>query len=302
MIIIYDSGGRNIFSDIIKENGQNCSNHFRYLVPGRFGRYFGSKGLLRRLPDTDDSDPLIIVFDSGTTPSYVRRIKMRFLRKKVIYWCWNRIDEKEASKVEQIQRLVPVWSYSPDDCKRYGLKYNTQFFFDSFIPDDLTARQIRYDPNARHKALFIGRQKKEREEILSWCFSELKKCGVEIETYISKPGKKILGRRVIREKLIPYKDIIEKTKHSDIVIDCYGSERAGCSLRVMEAMFFGKKLITDNHSLAEYDFYDSHNIYIIGKENKSLNDFLAEPYVPVPHEIRDRYRFSNWIDRFMEIN
>ena len=61
-----------------------------------------------------------------------------------------------------------------------------------------------------------------------------------------------------------------------------------------------KRAASNHLDLAEYDFYDSHNIYITGKDNRSLKEFIEVPVRPVPEEIRNRYRFSAWLERFSE--
>lgn len=302
MIIYYDSGSRH-FTDIFTENGQTCVQHYRYLFPGRIGGYICSRKWLKPvslvLPEVSAGDPLIIVFDTATTVSYIKKLKRKYPNKHIIFWCWNRISEEKAEDIEQIKKMVDVWSYSRDDCSRYNLKYNTQFFFDSLIPETVSENIGNVESHSGTKALFIGREKKAREKVLNKVFADLEEAGAEVDTYISK-GRSGRYKYALREKLIPYKEVIERSKDADVLIDCYGTDKAGCSLRAMEAIFLGKKLITDNLSLADYDFYDSHNIYFVGKEDRSLKEFLAEPSVAVDKEIRDRYRFSSWIERFLQ--
>ena len=298
MIVYYDSGGR-LFTAYFKENGQECVQQLRYLLPGSIGRCLCRKTplalMLRRFPDVDPSDGRIIVFDTRTPASYIEKLRHIYPEKEIVFWFWNPVNDNNRVILDRVRKIVPVWSYSPDDCRQYDLKYNTQFYFDSLIPE-----QFPETHNAVPKAFFLGRSKSARAHVLDRIISELQENGVEVESIITKPRHKDFRQQLFREKLIPYSTVLEKTRNADILIDCYGRDRAGCSLRVMEAMFFGKKLITDNLALAEYDFYDSHNIYITGKDNRSLKEFIEVPVRPVPEEIRNRYRFSAWLERFSE--
>ena len=303
MIIYYDSGGR-LFTDIISENGQKCVQQYRSIIPGTNGMIMFRFKLMRKLfcrfPVVDVTESNIIVFDTWIDYYYIKALKKKYPDKRIHYWLWNQIDEKSIEDVERIKTLVPVWSYSPADCEKYGLKYNTQFFFDNLIPENKEELTRKKRSDEGLKALFIGREKKRRSDILQHIISELEKNGVEVSSYISKSDRVGFRKYILNEKLIPYKEVLKKTEKTDILIDCYGREDAGCSLRVMESLFFEKKLVTNNLSLAYYDFYDSHNIYIMGKEERSLKEFLSEPYVPVSRDIRDRYRFSSWVERFLE--
>ena len=85
---------------------------------------------------------------------------------------------------------------------------------------------------------------------------------------------------------------------SQILIDFYADPTAGLSLRAMEAMFFGKKMITNRLLMRNEDFYDSRNIFILGEEERTLKEFLEEPYAPPDPAVRDRYLLSNWLKRF----
>nr|MCR4860735.1 hypothetical protein [Bacteroidales bacterium] len=122
--------------------------------------------------------------------------------------------------------------------------------------------------------------------------------GVEVNMQIrpTQTGK----LRVLKESLLPYRAVIDMVKDADILLDIYTDPEAGLSLRPMEAMFFGKKLITNNLGILSADFYSPANIYVLGHDGRSLREFVACPSVLVPPAVRDRYLLSNWLKRFDE--
>lgn len=69
----------------------------------------------------------------------------------------------------------------------------------------------------------------------------------------------------------------------------------------MEAMFYNKKLITNNIHIKEYDFYIPRNIFILQERNISeLKDFLDLPIIEIAQEIKNKYRFSGgWMKDFL---
>ncbi len=89
-------------------------------------------------------------------------------------------------------------------------------------------------------------------------------------------------------------------KEADILLDYYIYPAAGLSLRAMEALFFGKKLISNNLEILESDFYNPANIYVLDHDARSLREFVDCPLEPVDPAIRDRYLLSNWLKRFDE--
>jgi hypothetical protein len=71
----------------------------------------------------------------------------------------------------------------------------------------------------------------------------------------------------------------------------------------MEAMFFNKKLITDNLDVLNLDFYKEENIFVLGYDKEErLGTFLSSPYTPVDGDILKQYTWEVWLDRFFTIS
>ena len=64
-------------------------------------------------------------------------------------------------------------------------------------------------------------------------------------------------------------------------------------------LFLKKKLITNNASIKEKDFYDSSNIYIIqDMELKGIEEFMKIPYKEVDPKIVSQYEINQWIQNY----
>ena len=82
-------------------------------------------------------------------------------------------------------------------------------------------------------------------------------------------------------------------------MDIMADNQNGLTLRPMEAMFFKKKLITNNADIINYNFYNSENIFILGQRPlEEIPAFLDEPVREVPEDILDEYRMENWLEDF----
>lgn len=94
---------------------------------------------------------------------------------------------------------------------------------------------------------------------------------------------------------ISYRENIENIKKSKIIIDFLNGAHEGLSFRVFECIQFNKKLITDNTTIINYDFYHPNNIFIWDGNNiEDLKKFLTLEYQILP-KIKETYCFSNWI-------
>ena len=67
----------------------------------------------------------------------------------------------------------------------------------------------------------------------------------------------------------------------------------------MEAILFGKKIITNNKFFTtDKDFAQNENIYILDKDNiKGLKSFILKPTVPYNDNLISKYSFYSWMER-----
>lgn len=224
----------------------------------------------------------IIIFDAGIRINVLKWFLKKYKNKRLIFYYWNPVSL--SINPEIIPHEFEKWSYSPDDCKQYNLKYNSTFFFPELL--DNQKHTIKTD------VFFIGKNKK-RKSIL--------------EIY----EKKFQDKRLITDFIIvddggnnriSYSEIIKKDSQSRCILDYYVNPHAGLSLRAMESLFLGKKLITNNEAITEYDFFCPENIFILGQRNENqLETFVNTPYQKVSQEIVSGYSFDCWINRFKNV-
>lgn len=68
----------------------------------------------------------------------------------------------------------------------------------------------------------------------------------------------------------------------------------------MEALFYNKKLITNNTDIRRYDFYNPKNIFIFGEDSlEGIKEFVESPITEVPEQIRQRYDINTWIEHYL---
>lgn len=99
---------------------------------------------------------------------------------------------------------------------------------------------------------------------------------------------------------VSYHEAMEKTKSSKIVIDIRKKHHIGLSFRFFECMYYEVKLITDNHTVKNYDFYNPNNILVVDFDKiedyeNEIKKFIFLPYQKLPKEIFEKYSIKNWI-------
>lgn len=110
-------------------------------------------------------------------------------------------------------------------------------------------------------------------------------------------------------KSISYSENLTIVQSSKVLVDLHNTSQLGLSFRIMESIFYKKKLITTNKEVEKYDLYNPNNIFIWDEKNdEDLNAFLQTPYMEVDSLILQKYSLANWINYvfaeqpFIEIN
>lgn len=227
----------------------------------------------------------VIIFAPLNELEVLNFIKKNSPHIRIIYWFWNpvlkirKIDENLLSGIE-------VWSFDPVDCKMYGMKFNTTFYFKDIM---LPTNSIVYD------IVFVGLNKG-RRNLLDEIQKEFNKRGFITYFHIipdrgednKKQHKKILYRE--------YLDLVSKSR---VILDIVAEGQSGLTVRPMESIFLKKKLITSDLSILKYDFYRKQNIFILGKDKMAdIIDFVNTPYHHINQSIINKYDVENWIKRF----
>ncbi len=298
MVYYFDMHRTRVFGPMFRKSGVIQRNLYRSSLV----RYAMSYPRIYELPSWifyprpkfKKGDDKIIVFDTYSTVRLVNWLCENWPDKRIIFWYWNPVNNFLIQ--EQVPKRVEFWSYSKADCELHGFRHNTQFFFDCLAAKAELCR-ARKARNPVAKALFLGREKG-RARSLQELAGQLEKAGAEVDFRIMQRPE---GRFVtIKEKLLPYQAVIDLVMDADVLVDYNQDPDSGLSLRPLEAMFFGKKLITNNREILSADFYTPANIYVLGHDKRTLREFVENPGVEVAPEIRDRYLLSNWLRRFDE--
>lgn len=220
----------------------------------------------------------VILADTGNTYNVARYIHKYWPEKRIIIWFRNSV-KATISPDRANKTYCELWSFDENDCKEYDMRYNPQFYM----------KNSKYkEQNIKYDAFFVG-QDKGRERILNNIENDLKKYGLTTKFCIVRKSSDRLK----------YEDILDNIAMSRIIIDCQCEWQNGITLRPLEALFYSKKLITNNPNIRNMLFYKKNNIFIYGVDDISeLKEFVSSPYSKVEDDIIENYDLVGWVRRF----
>lgn len=163
------------------------------------------------------------------------------------------------------------------------------------------------EPETPPRGVFFVGQLKGRENILS-----------ELETYFAENGIPVNFHLIrgshyngtipvnlsgyMKNSLMSYDDTLANINKSECLLEIVQPGQKGLTLRAIEALFYHKKLITNNSSIKEEPFYNENNIFIIGgqENSRTIKEFIHDiPYSPVDKNIEERYHIRNWLKELL---
>lgn len=171
------------------------------------------------------------------------------------------------------------------------MHFNSQYYFSTFKLEEEI--DIKYD------VFFIGREKG-RLDYLNELETVMNSMGITTYFHIVN-GNKLLEQKHEYKPLISYDKVLRLIGESRVILDIVQVGQSGQTLRSMEALFFSKKMITNNKSIIDCDFYCKENIFVLDVDDITrLKEFINTPFKLIEKNIIDKYEFSEWIKRFQD--
>lgn len=240
----------------------------------------------------------VIIFDYGYQAgmeTYIHKINPNC---RVYLFFWN-IITKERKNHLLFTNKNAIYSTDKGCCRTYGFHYNHMFYPKAFYKP--------YKPQYQNKLFFIGYDKG-RGPYIQKLYRLFKKCGLTCNIHILSDSKNKHYRNalsdILTDKKLSYSEYCQEIDRCGILLDINQKGQTALTMRVLEAVYLSKKLITNNKDVIHYDFYNENNIFILpDKISQSLIEqirtFIKRPFLPYSEEILDNYDFEHWKNQFI---
>lgn len=228
------------------------------------------------------------------------QIIRKFVRaRKQSAWFWDPIRSYRKSApsrwvYKQWLRHsgLRAYTFDPADAKAFDIGLIEQVF--------------RNDPVAeappRDIALcFVGTDKGRLPVLRRWK-ALFEQQGLATHFHIVADRRKVYSpadKALLTDAWISYADNLALARRSRCLLELLQHTQSGPTMRAIEALFFGCKLITDNASIVDCGFYHPSRIFVIGRDREDeLPAFLQRPMEPPSPELLARHEIRTWLDQF----
>ncbi len=252
-----------------------------------------------------------IVVVAGMTfslsPSMMEDIKRKNPNAKWVMYQWD--SEKNLPYCTAIHTFFDkIYSFDDRDCK----KNDRYHFMPLFYLDCYGQIRKGQKKETVYDCCYVGTAHPKKYIEVKSMTDELKKKLPVQYIYHYMPSKlkyyyqKIMSAEFRKAKKHEFcfakltkEEIVHLYEKSRCILDAPQEDQSGLTIRTIECLGAGKKLITTNKNIKMYDFYREENILVIDGAVDWNSKFFSDEYVELPETIYEKYSIENWVKELL---
>lgn len=274
------------------------------VVPAVFNQR--SKTYYREILESNsdkDYDYVLILKCDMTPNEALGNMKRMFPNAKMCLALWDSIANIPGV-VDKFPYFDTIHSFDPDDCVAFQeLKYRPLFFSDEYANLENHSSHMKYD------ICFVGTIHSDRYKIVSEVQQVADSLGLTFTKYCYlqapfiykcykavKPEFKNTSPDDFAFQALCQEETSSMIRGSRAVLDINHPKQSGLTMRTIEMVGMGKKLLTTNKFVTKADFYNPNNICVIEREGMAIDKgFFETNYEALPSDIYERYTLKSWL-------
>jgi hypothetical protein len=241
--------------------------------------------------DFEDQDkPIVFIFDARLLEydyirDYVVWLRKKYPSCKLVVNYWDIVATwRDSAKPDAIRGMVDMLvSYDKDDAEKYNMYYHPTVYAEAKIS--------RPNNTPETDVFFVGGAKNRMKTILE-TYDKLEKAGLNCYFYVmdAKPPYNQERRGihyVTTDTWLSYEECVQYVQHTKCVLEIMQHGAKGETLRVWEAITYGKMLLTNNSFMTKSRFYNPDYICLIS-ENGDFDAQRIKDYVCKPNPFKEK--------------
>lgn len=233
----------------------------------------------------------INIVDVNITTHYLNWIKKKYPKAQLNFLYDNMVGKARNIEPAKIPNGIRVWTYDDYDARKYGIKLFKNYWI----------REMIFKPkrDAEFDVFFVGKDKGRGERLLS-LEKKLQEMGLKTKFIITK-DKKNSKAKPYYQPAISYEQVIDIDTQSRAILNMTMNNQEGVTMRDMESVAIGTKLITTNKNIVNKDLYHKNNVFILDVDDfDRLPEFLEKECVDVWEHIKDKHTFEAMLNEITE--
>lgn len=253
------------------------------------------KMIIEELSNLGHQDQILVINPELIARGYHEQIKK--LTSRYIAYLYDSLARCPAEHLFDL--FDEIFTFDKNDAVNHNFRLITNY---NYLPEE------EFQPNTKFDLVYLASYDK-RTEILSQMIPKLENLGLTYQAKIvgKKTWKKTLVTALNSEieysiNRIKHRDIPQYYRNGKAVLDLIRDNQAGLSFRFFEAMALKKKVVTNNQTVKDYDFYHPQNIMVLNDDLSNLEkSFFETPYHELDPAIYQKYSIETWVDNVFNL-
>ena len=272
------------------------------LVAAKSEAYF--EGIIAKMRDQPIRD-ILVIKGEALSPRSIERLRAAMPQARLTLYFWDSYLNMPKDSPEKPSLFDKCFTFDPHDAEMdRRLTYRPLFYVDDY------ASLPQSEPDI--DILFLGTIHTDRYAILSRLSRALPP-GIRFDKILYLPSRVVYAVRRIADPQFwrarrnefmfdplsktAIQTLISRTR---VVVDIERSVQSGLTMRTIEMLGAGKKLLTTNSQVAAADFFNTNNIAVIDRRRPIVSpSFIKSAYEPPVAELLKRYSLSGWLDEVL---
>jgi hypothetical protein len=269
---------------------------FKWLITSYLTHFFKNK--LVEVCKGQKFDQVLVIKGEGLTPAVFRDL-YNYTSGPITLYFWDNIKNIPGGLANSAE-ADHTFTFDPVDTEEHGFQLLPLFYVD----EGMSRSQIKPE----WELSFVGSIHSDRLRVIADVREKMTGIGKTfIFIYFASsilynfrrwfdPSFKFFKSEELSLKSLSRQQTEEIFQKSVAVLDVHHIHQTGLTMRTLEALALGKKLITTNSSIKSYPFYDSNQILIIDRKNPELNsNFFKLPNSLKVSEAIKAYEIGRWV-------
>jgi hypothetical protein len=253
----------------------------------------------------DDQFDVVFLLNPEALPtSFLDLCKLRWPGAYYVMYMWDSVSNRKHT-LDFAPYCDRVFTFDRDDAAAHGFSFMPLFYLDAY-----GAVRQGEKPNYKYDLCFMGTAHSDRypiaRDVRNWCCER----GLSCFFYFYVQGKSMYWVNSFRSKgAMPGMDEVSFTKMgvadivgvvttSRAVLDIQHPKQTGLTMRTLETLGAGRRLVTTNLDVRKYDFYHPRQVQVIDrlKPSEALDlEFFMDEECYLPVEKIEKHSIGKWL-------
>jgi len=264
--------------------------------------HWSERSFIKRLHQLDPSSVshVLVIKGEGLSRGVVVRMRETLALASIGLYLWDSV-ENVIGVSKMLTAFDSVATFDPVDAKTFGWTYRP-LFGHNISSKKVIAAPIEFDwsfigtiHSDRHHVIHRLRQRY-GEQLKSFVLGYFQSPFLLFIRLLLDWTLWFARKGTLSTKPMSAADVAKVIECSKAVLDVEHPSQRGLTIRTIETLLSGKKLVTTNNHIFDSDLFDPSRVCVIDRTNPEIPvDFLSQPFLQIPESLKSYYSCERWL-------